>query len=228
MSVSIETVFDEFAEGVTQTLERMGQQLAEMRATITRLEEQVRNAPAGPRGEPGAPGATGPAGAPGEQGPAGPPGERGPQGERGATGERGERGADGVQGKDGAQGVPGPQGERGGPGERGERGADGIQGPQGSAGRDGAVGPQGERGERGADGIATREELEALVSELDARTLADSYQGVYKAGDSYKRGSLVTWDGSLFIALEETTSRPAESRSWQMITRKGRDGRDRK
>jgi hypothetical protein len=150
--------------------------------------------------------------------PIGPQGERG---EPGPAGPPGERGADGIAGRDGA---PGPQGERG---------AEGIPG---LAGRDGASsiipgppGPAGEKGERGADGIATLEELDARIearfAELQVRTFADVYQGVFEPDKSYTRGVLATWGGSLWLSLNETRTRPGENADWKLIVKKGADGR---
>lgn len=146
-----------------------------------------------------------------------------PEAVPGPPGPAGERGADGGQGP---VGPIGPQGERGERGETGERGADGMPG------RDGAPGPQGERGERGADGIATREELEALIEErfadIQIRSLADWYQGVFRPDIDYRRGNLVQWDGSLFLAQKDTRATPTDGTDWRLVTKKGRDGRDRR
>jgi collagen type III alpha len=109
----------------------------------------------------------------------------------------------------------------------GERGADGI------AGRDGAPsmipGPQGPQGERGADGIATRAELEEMIearfAELQVRTFADSYREVYRAGEQYRRGETVTWGGSLFLAMADTTDKPETTPAWRLMVKHGRDGK---
>ncbi len=168
-------------------------------------------------------GPEGPQGPQGEPGPAGPAGEPGEKGEKGDPGEKGERGADGVPGRDGEIG---PQGERGPPGEMGERGLPGEAGPQGLMG---PQGERGERGERGADGIATREELESLIEErfadLRVRTLADSWRGVFREGETYQRGSVAQWGGSpwLCIAAAETTAKPGTSPDWQLFAKKGAD-----
>jgi hypothetical protein len=116
-----------------------------------------------------------------------------------------------------------------GAGPQGDRGADGEQGPQGEPGPPGEPGPQ---GERGADGIATREELDALIEErfadLQVRTFADLYRGVWRGPDTYDRGAVATHDGSLWLALADTRAQPGTSEDWRMITKKGRDGRDRR
>lgn len=111
------------------------------------------------------------------------------------------------------EGPPGPAGPQG---ERGE------QGPQGE------VGPAGAVGERGADGIPTIEEVEEVVTrkvnELEARSFADFYNGVYKEGTAYTRGSLATWDGSLWLAQTETTQKPGDKNAdWKLVVKKGRD-----
>ena len=89
----------------------------------------------------------------------------------------------------------------------------------------------GKDGQDGKDGIATREELDALIekrfSELTVRTIADSYREVYKAGDLYKRGEFVTWDGSLWLAKAlETRSAPGTDDTWRLVVKRGREGRD--
>jgi hypothetical protein len=144
----------------------------------------------------------------------GPAGERGDPGPAGPAGERGEAGPAGPQGERGEPGAIGPQGERG---------ADGL------AGRDGAPGPQGERGERGADGIATLEELDARIearfAELQVRTFADLYQGVFEPEKTYTRGLLATWGGSLWLSLAETRAKPGDNGDWKLVVKRGADGR---
>jgi hypothetical protein len=129
-------------------------------------------------------------------------------------GPPGKDGRDGIDGKDGKDGAPGPQGERG---------ADGL------AGRDGTPGPRGEPGERGADGIATRAELESIVearfAELQVRTFADLYQGVFEPSKIYTRGSLATWGGSLWLSMRESSSRPGENADWKLVVKRGADGK---
>lgn len=182
--------------------------------------------------------------------PQGPPGERGesgpvgPQGERGEPGERGERGESGPQGERGERGADGLPGERGADGLPGERGADGEAGPQGPAGATGERGEPGPAGERGADGAPgrdgiTREEFDRAVAEAEARgeergarltlvrTFADVDRGVWKPGQ-YQRGDLVTYNGSSWLASEDTSAQPGTAPVWRLLAQRGRDGRDRR
>jgi hypothetical protein len=142
---------------------------------------------------------------------AGPPGPAGRDGTDGKDGARGEKGDVGPAGKDG---LPGPQGDKG------ERGADGLQGRDGTNGKD---------GERGADGTSSPAEIEAIVekrvAEINVRTFADIYQGVYKPGNLYARGLLATWGGTLWLSLKDTQAKPGEGADWRMVASKGADGR---
>jgi hypothetical protein len=222
-----------FIDGVRTALAKQADEmrslLTETRAALTEL--QTRSSQPVPRGERGEQGERG------ERGDAGPPGEPGPQGPAGAPGERGADGINGINGRDGA---PGAQGERGADGLMGPQGPMGERGADGLSGRDGAPGPQGERGERGADGIATRAELDALIearfAELETRNaaqlaearvlnLADSWRGVWKPTETYRRGNVAQWDGCPWLALaEHPTTKPGTSAEWAMFAKKGRDG----
>lgn len=141
----------------------------------------------------------------------------------------GPPGPAGKDGRDGADGKPGADGKDGAPGigEKGERGADGLNGKDGAPST--IPGPQGEKGERGANGIATREELESIIEErmadVQVRTFADFYQGVYEPNRTYSRGLAVTWGGSLWLSKAETKTKPGESTDWQLFVKKGADGK---
>ena len=169
----------------------------------------------------------------GEKGEPGSPGPVGPQGERGAEGGQGPEGigiaelrqVNGdliIRTTDGL--------ERNAGRVLGERGEPGPEGPPGKEGAEGAPSTvPGPKGERGADGAASVEEIEAIVErrvrDLETRTLADTYRGVFKAGETYQRGQTATLDGSLFLALEDTTDRPETTQAWRLITKRGRDAK---
>lgn len=138
-------------------------------------------------------------------------------------------GPPGKDGKDGRDGVDGKAGSDGKDGQPGERGTDGIIGRDGKDGLNGIDGKPGEKGERGADGIATRAELDELIEqrygELQVRTFADTYQGVYEPNRTYNRGLLTTWGGSLWLSQSDTKTKPGESPDWKLVVKKGSDGR---
>jgi hypothetical protein len=212
------TAVQRFMDAVSLRLDKhAGETRAALAEIQTRAATSGPQGPQGERGVQGERGEAGPVGPQGEPGAHGVAGERGERGEIGPAGERGERGADGLAGRDGAMG---PRGEQG------ERGADGI------AGRDGAAstvpGPRGEPGERGADGIATLAELDARIearfAELQVRTFADVYQGVFETDKLYTRGLLATWGGSLWLSLNDTRSKPGENGDWRLVVKRGADG----
>lgn len=105
-------------------------------------------------------------------------------------------------------------------------------------GKDGAPGKD---GRDGADGF----NLEDLHGEYDPergyilRFVRGDYRkelvlpymqhsGFWREGISVKAGATATHDGSLWIALRETKSKPCleNSKDWILAARKGRDGRD--
>lgn len=153
-------------------------------------------------------------------------------------------GKDGKDGRDGEMGPPGERGEQGPQGEKGEPGERGDLGPIGEKGLDGRDGRDGTDGKDGRDGF----DLEAFdCVPLDERTIELRFtgggqvhryelefpvmvdRGVFKAGESYKRGDAVTWGGSLWIAQKETGEKPDTADSgWRLAVKKGRDGKDAK
>ena len=53
------------------------------------------------------------------------------------------------------------------------------------------------------------------------------YRGVWQPATSYVENSVVTQDGSLFIAKEETTLKPGDGNgAWQLAVKRGRDAKD--
>jgi hypothetical protein len=56
-------------------------------------------------------------------------------------------------------------------------------------------------------------------------TLADCYRGVWQPGE-HKRGDTVTWSGSLWLCLRNTSGKPEVSDNWKLITKRGRSGKD--
>lgn len=51
------------------------------------------------------------------------------------------------------------------------------------------------------------------------------YREIYKSGEWYTKGDLVTWGGSLWYCCEDTDTKPGESSAWKLAAKKGRDGK---
>lgn len=51
------------------------------------------------------------------------------------------------------------------------------------------------------------------------------YCGIWQRAQHYSRGSVVTLDGSAWIALRDTEGAPPGN-DWQLMVRQGRDGKD--
>lgn len=53
------------------------------------------------------------------------------------------------------------------------------------------------------------------------------YKEVWKEGETYQKGHVVTWGGSMWIAKNaDVTSKPATSSDWQLCVKRGTDGKD--
>jgi len=159
---------------------------------------------------------------------------QGPPGEKGERGEPGEKGADGQSGRDGADG----------------KDAAGIVDVLKDSGElvltlsDGRLVRTGIRdGEKGADGANGFNLDDFDCQPIDERTIRMEfvrgetkhsyelqfpvvvYRGVFKEGDDYERGDMVTWGGSLWHCDTPTKEKPGTD-SWTLAAKKGRDGKD--
>src|SRR5690606_34862369 len=75
---------------------------------------------------------------------------------------------------------------------------------------------------------ALKVKLDAMQARLDAlegRGL--EYLGTHQRAQPYRRGSAVTHDGSLFIAVRQVAEGevPGKSDGWQLAVKRGSDGR---
>jgi hypothetical protein len=67
-------------------------------------------------------------------------------------------------------------------------------------------------------------ELRERLSEVESSGI--KYCGVFQRAQSYRRGSLVTHDGSAWCAVtDEADGVPGKSDAWQLMVKRGRDGR---
>lgn len=103
--------------------------------------------------------------------------------------------------------------------------------------------PQGEPGLPGRDGFSLSD---FDVTAIDARTVQLSFEGgeerfevdlkfpvplyrdVFKDGEEYERGDMVTYGGSLWHCNEATKSKPGADPAWTLAVKRGRDGKDMK
>jgi hypothetical protein len=65
-----------------------------------------------------------------------------------------------------------------------------------------------------------RERIEAL--ELAQKNFR--YRGVWQPAETYAKGNLATYDGSLWIAIDDAPSKPGVS-GWQLAAKRGADAR---
>lgn len=131
----------------------------------------------------------------------------------GEPGPKGEPGLQGIPGRDGLPGVPGR------PGESGHDGRDGIDGKDGLGFDDLEEEFDGERT------IVRRYRSGDRVKEFRHTFPMMIYRGVFQAGTTYERGDVATWAGSTWHAHEPTTAKPGESKAWQLMVKKGADGK---
>jgi hypothetical protein len=187
--------------------------------------------------------------------PAGKDGQDGKDGERGADGVDGKDGADGQDGKDGDPGINGKDGRNGIDGKDGVGMAGAIIDRSGAlvvtltdgttrelgpvVGKDGR---DGERGEKGADGLGfddldiERPDERTVLIKFTKGDLTRSfelglnhpvYAGVFKDGEAYVPGDVVTWAGSSWHCNEATSDKPGGgSKAWSLMTKRGSDGKD--
>lgn len=188
---------------------------------------------------------------PGEKGEPGPQGEKGEQGiagkgERGEKGEPGEAGRNGIDGKDGRDALqidilPAVDFSRSYPRGTFARFDGGLI----RSFRDTIPGEHLEKSgwEVIVAGIAF---ADASMSEdcrsvsLMVRRTGDElcearvftvptliYRGIYKAGEDYTIGDVVTWGGSAWHCQQPTKSAPIDnSESWKLMVKEGRRGKD--
>lgn len=52
------------------------------------------------------------------------------------------------------------------------------------------------------------------------------YRDVWREGEVYQRGDMVSFGGSLWHAQQETKDRPASGETWRLAVRRGRDGKN--
>ena len=68
--------------------------------------------------------------------------------------------------------------------------------------------------------------LRRHIAELETRGV--NYCGIYQRAVGYKRGDVVTHDGSMFVAVAEVAPNqlPGAGGPWQLAVKRGADGKD--
>jgi hypothetical protein len=162
-----------------------------------------------------------------------PPPEKGDPGERGEKGDAGDKGRDGADGADG-RGVKDLLIDR-----EGQLVATMDDGEMKTLGP--VMGKDGKDGEPGRDGFSLDD---FDCQPVDERTIklmftrgetvhsyelafpVPVYRHVFKEGETYARGDVVTWGGSSWHCEKETTEKPGAGGDWVLMVKKGRDGKD--
>jgi hypothetical protein len=70
-----------------------------------------------------------------------------------------------------------------------------------------------------------RSEFELRVNFLEERGVME-YVGTFEDGRQYARGNFVTHFGSLWHCNRTTRARPGDGPDWQLVAKRGRDGKD--
>ena len=205
----------------------------------TLINERLSSLRSGTDGLPGKDGINGQDGAPGKDGLDGQPGKDGVDG---AQGQNGKDAIDGQPGIDGKDGAPGLDGKDGAVGRDGIDGKDGAVGPQGAPGLNGASGPEGPAGLNGLpgqdgrdgapgidgrDGAAGKDGAPGLNGERGLEGAPGKLPKVkaWKAGAVHYDGDVVTHEGGLYQALQDTAKTPGTN-EWICLAHPGRDGED--
>jgi hypothetical protein len=205
-------------------------------------------------GKDGRDGLNGKDGRDGLNGKDGAPGERGEKGLDGIDGKSGAAGRDGREGKDGIDGINGENGRdasaidyvefdsaksyprgthalcRGGI-MYAERTTDRvIDGDYKAAGwRSLVAGLADVKAALLSDGRTFElafEYSDGRVEKQQAKAAIPAHRGVWRDAITYEKGDVVQWSGNGWIAREVTTDKPGDSKAWDLLARRGRDGKD--
>ena len=98
---------------------------------------------------------------------------------------------------------------------------------------------KGEKGEPGADGLGFEDMEETLdgrevvrtyrrgdeVKEFRFRLPIPEYKGAYREGAAYEKNDMITYGGSTWIAMKDTSGKPEKSPDWKLCAKRGRDGK---
>lgn len=64
------------------------------------------------------------------------------------------------------------------------------------------------------------------VQKQQCKADVPAHRGVWREAVTYEKADVVQWSGNAWIAREVTTEKPGESKAWELLARRGRDGKD--
>jgi len=130
----------------------------------------------------------------------------------GRNGSQPNGGTPGPPGPPGPAGPPGAPGAAGAPGPQGPKGETGATGPPGSTGPAGATGPQGPRGTAGPPGPTG--EAGPTVN----------WRGSWQSTTAYVYADAVEYQGSSYMATDNTVGTVPPAAPWQLMAARGSQG----
>lgn len=247
-SVDLEDLRSGIPETRAYTDDSIAKLREEVNVAVNAVSDMVKAIPAGPQGPAGERGADGQNGKDGANGINGKDGAPGEPGARGETGEKGLDGRNGEDGRDGRDGEPGRDAvhievlDEIDPAKRYQRGT--FAKYRGGLVRSfKATDPLGDGELELAGWHVVVEGLAEIASEAteDYRTLAVGFKttsgkvvvierelpvmvfkDTYRAGESYKRGDVVAWDGCSWVASQDDpASQPGIGKQWRLVAKRG-------
>lgn len=78
-----------------------------------------------------------------------------------------------------------------------------------------------------------RRSFTQVITLIDGRTIESEFKivgvmqycEVYQTGRQYETGDVVTYDGSMWVAVRDTAGAPGKSPDWRLAVKRGQDGR---
>ena len=67
--------------------------------------------------------------------------------------------------------------------------------------------------------------LAERIEALEQQQKSMRYRGVWQPAETYQKHNFITYDGSLWIAVDDEPGKPGAG-GWQLAAKRGRDGKD--
>ena len=78
----------------------------------------------------------------------------------------------------------------------------------------------------GNEGLEELKSLDSRIAQLEWRPIL-SYRGIWREDDDHRVGDFCTHDGSMWYWWQNhTKDRPGTSTAWQLVVKRGKDGKD--